>query len=273
MPFASGVFRHEMGLKTLDLSEWIDVDENWQKHTELKTRLLTEQRSKVFQAEASARPASEELKILLHQHLKKYFPQLPLKERPSEHPLVVLSEWVQEDFCLMKTEGDEAKLEAGCVCFPSRWKLIEKVGKNMQGIHKPVPGFNQTLEKASTRFLLNTSEDKPTWRLNWTLHTSDEMFAYPEEKKSDTVSSINLQNLLQQTFLRVERQTLRRLPQSGYVVFTIRTYVESLSKVLKTKEDFRSLFSTLESMPKEIVKYKGMEEFIEPLIQAIKKKC
>lgn len=265
-PYLSKEFKHEIGLKTLELKEWIEVDDHWQEQVELKRNLILNQREKVFQALPSALEASKELKVLLLDHLKQYHPSIPTPETSNEHPMIEMATWVQEDFCLMSSTGSEARLEAGCVCFPSRWKLIEKVGKNMAGIHQPVPGFNQKLEKPSTRFLLNTTADKPTWRLNWSLHASDGMFAYPGEIHEDFDAK---KDVLKQTYLRVERQCLRRLPQSGYIVFSIRTYVESLDLALESEEERKTLASNLKTMSPEVLKYKGLESLLPHLLAAL----
>lgn len=268
-PFSKGIFRHELGLQTLDLSQWLEVDENWQEQTTLKTRLLTEERDKVFQALPGALDASHEVAEMISTHLKQHFPdkfQTFDFSYAEEHPLAAAAQWVQEDLCLMKTGDNEARLEAGCVCFPSRWKLIEKVGKNMVGIHQPVPGFNKNLERPSTRFLLNTQVDRPMWRINWTIHDSDHLFAYgaDEEKKRYTPGTV-----LQNTFFRSERQTLRRLPKTGFVLFTIRTYVTPMTEVAENAEDRKNLLSSLKTMPQEVVAYKGMQNLWSPLVEAL----
>jgi Protein of unknown function (DUF3445) len=57
--------------------------------------------------------------------------------------------------------------------------------------------------------------------------------------------------------LRTERQTLRRLPHSGGVVFTIRTYLTPIVDL--EKEDAGRLGSALRSWPADVGEYKGRE--------------
>lgn len=57
--------------------------------------------------------------------------------------------------------------------------------------------------------------------------------------------------------LRTERQTLRRLPHSGGVVFTIRTYLTPIVDL--EKEEAGRLASALRSWPADVGKYKGRE--------------
>lgn len=57
--------------------------------------------------------------------------------------------------------------------------------------------------------------------------------------------------------LRTERQTLRRLPHSGGVVFTIRTYLTPIVEL--EKEEAGRLGSALRSWPADVGEYKGRE--------------
>ncbi len=59
-------------------------------------------------------------------------------------------------------------------------------------------------------------------------------------------------------YFRVERQTLRQLPQTGAIIFTIRTYVTPALQLSQTRDDFRaSLLLALESAPHDMLVYKG----------------
>ncbi|HXC18879.1 MAG TPA: heme-dependent oxidative N-demethylase subunit alpha family protein, partial [Acidimicrobiales bacterium] len=59
-------------------------------------------------------------------------------------------------------------------------------------------------------------------------------------------------------FFRVERQTLRRLPGSGAVVFTIRNYVASAQELCDTHEEFGpTLLLNLDTAPASVQEYKG----------------
>jgi hypothetical protein len=281
-PFAAGIFKHEMGLKPLAPAEWIEIDDQWDEQRRLKEHLLKTERDKVLQARPSAEAAAHEFIEMLAEHLGRHFPERydfsgkTLQVRAngrkydlaslSDHPLAVVAEWVQEDVCLMKIEDGGARLEAGLLCFPSRWKLIDKMGLDMTGIHRPVPAFNQNLEKPATRFLQHTTPDKPMWRLNWTIHASKELFAYGSDEPQRLAPGAPV---LENLFLRVERQTLRRLPRSAYVVFTIRTYVTPLTEVAREAQDRNALLSCLQSLPKEVAKYRGMGELTAPLIKAL----
>ncbi|TFK56026.1 hypothetical protein OE88DRAFT_694681 [Heliocybe sulcata] len=57
--------------------------------------------------------------------------------------------------------------------------------------------------------------------------------------------------------LRTERQSLRRLPRSGAVVFTIRTYLFGVTDLTKEKGIPGRMASAVRSWPEDVAKYKG----------------
>ena len=176
-----------------------------------------------------------------------------------------LAALLPEDVCLL-SPGDPARLVAGVVCFPSRWNLAEKIGLDAAAIHGPVPGFAATLARPAGNFLARLAPGRAFARLNWTIHDSDTRFApHPVPERRGLTET----DVLTSTFLRVERQTLRRLPASGFVVFTIRTYLDRLDAVAADSGRRERLRRTLASLPGESVAYKGMTAFLEPLLRAL----
>ena len=67
--------------------------------------------------------------------------------------------------------------------------------------------------------------------------------------------------VVDQHHLRSERQTLRRLPISGAIVFTIRTYFEPLKKVAEEPGVPGRLASAIRSWGEDSARYKGREMF------------
>lgn len=69
--------------------------------------------------------------------------------------------------------------------------------------------------------------------------------------------------------LRTERQTLRRLPRSGAVVFTIRTYFTPMVELGRETGVPERLASALRSWPLDVAGYKGKSRggWWEPLLE------
>jgi len=284
-PFTGETSGPAMGLRPLDLAAWIEPDATDAARLMLKAELLREQRALVLGAEPDTLDACRELYALLADHLPRHhpldyhreqgqlrvlatgrtYPNSPPADSDPETLLACISLWIQEDLCLLSPVAP-VRLTAGSVCFPSRWNLPEKLGLDSGAIHQPVPGFKAALAGPTRNFLERITVEKPVWRLNWTIHDSDQLFApHPIPGRQDLTEA----SVLDATFLRVERQTLRRLPATGAVVFTIRTYLHSMKDVAADAMRREVLRQTLRTLPEEVVAYKGMATLIRPLRTAL----
>jgi hypothetical protein len=68
-------------------------------------------------------------------------------------------------------------------------------------------------------------------------------------------------------FLRVERQSLRRLPRSGAVVFGIRTYVYPIGMIASDPAVAARLAAAVRGLPEELANYKSVGVVREPLLE------
>jgi hypothetical protein len=125
------------------------------------------------------------------------------------------------------------------VCFPSRWALTEKMGLAMEAIHAPVPGLNARLAKRIDTLFDRLVPGKLVARMNSDVMDSPELYQPPSfgsdldgaVERGET-PRVTLDNAGERLVLRMERQTLRRLPVSGAVVFTIKTHQMRLRDVV-----------------------------------------
>jgi hypothetical protein len=102
-------------------------------------------------------------------------------------------------------------------------------------------------------------------RWNWSLYGDDTMH-YPHDSPP---SRFGGGATAEHVFLRVERQTLRKLPVSGDIVFTIRIGVDPLA-ALEAASDSASIaaaiISQLQALSPEQLDYKGMTDERDGLI-------
>ncbi|MBX2988267.1 MAG: DUF3445 domain-containing protein [Bdellovibrionaceae bacterium] len=280
-PFTGEPYKPQMGLFPLDLNDWIEVDEHQASRLERKRELLQKERDTVLRILPESHEAVLELRRILRGHLLAVHPDhysesdagFLVKDtgrvfpEPDSAPeaLEQIAQWTQEDWCVLSPRPP-VRLIAGAVCFPSRWSLKDKIGRDSDAIHGPVPKFKESIGRPTAGFLERMSVDKPMWRLNWTIHDSDELFCPgPHPGRTDLTES----NVLEHTFLRMERQTLRRLPGTQAVVFSIRNHVHPLKEVLKDPERRRLLKESLLGLPEETADYKGMRHFFGLLKKAL----
>lgn len=266
-PFDGTKYQPQMGLKPLDLRGWIEVDDQYDAYIDLKKKLFNSERDTVFQILPEAESIAFELFNEVRAHLKKNYSYLrnpDLIPKNGADALIELSKLTQEDWTILSATAP-VKLIAGSVCFPSRWSLKEKMNQQSGFIHAPIPAFN-TIAKPTESFLERITVDRPAWRLNWTIHDSAALFSPPGHTPK---LNITVENSLDSTFLRVERQTLRRLPKTGGLIFSIRTYITRTSEVAKDSQNRKLMLATLETLDEATVKYKGMSAFYNALLTAL----
>jgi hypothetical protein len=84
LPFADGQWHLTMGLKPLQLSDWIEIDEHFAHQLTLKTQLLSQRYSDVFASISGSEEGQQEVLDLLLAHLLQYFPQYYQRQGDSE---------------------------------------------------------------------------------------------------------------------------------------------------------------------------------------------
>ncbi|MDX1542068.1 MAG: DUF3445 domain-containing protein, partial [Geminicoccaceae bacterium] len=172
-------------------------------------------------------------------------------------PLALAGTLVAEDLCLMEATGEVGyRLTAGVLCFPLHWSLAQKLGRPIDLIHEPVPSFEERLATPVDRFFRRLEPARPVWRANWSLVDTTELFLPPAHR--GTASAFDSERPGQTLWLRTERQTLRRLPKTRAILFTIRTRVEPLEDVVAEPGVTAALAARVREMPEPLARYKGI---------------
>ncbi|WP_292253174.1 heme-dependent oxidative N-demethylase subunit alpha family protein, partial [Mesorhizobium sp.] len=153
------------------------------------------------------------------------------------------------------------------LCFPSSWSLREKFGKPLQEIHEPVPGFGPGTRPAE---LINRMFDglqgQAVERFNWSIQADDRLY-HPLsnveriDRATNRPSRFPDGDVNAHAFIRVERQTLRKLPVSRDILFTIRIHLDPL-KLLADHPDRATLAASfaeqLLALDQQQLDYKGL---------------
>jgi hypothetical protein len=145
------------------------------------------------------------------------------------------------------------RLVAASVAFPSGWRLADKLGLPIGAIHDPVPEYAPQIGRAVDRVTAALTAHRGLWRLNGSLFDDAALFrpAYPVRSGPPRVPD--------DVVLRVERQTLRKLPRTGAVVFTIRTFIDPLSAIADDLRARSALAGWLRGLDDEQLRYKRLE--------------
>jgi hypothetical protein len=280
LPFEAGPYRMAMGLVSVPETEWFDIDEHYPVEIAERQRLMTERRAEVLGMQPGSRAASAEMLTMLTEHLTRVHPDwfdcdgtifhnrltgeaLDLTE---DQPLALAGRLVQEDLCLIEASPEGPRLTAAIVCFPSRWRLDEKLGRPLAEVHARVPFYGERLARPVDRFMGHVRASHIAARLNWSVMDDPTLFQPAGKWRSAHDATITDQNAGDRLFLRVERQTLRRLPVSGAVLFGIRVHVYRLEGAVMTPEAAAGLAAAVRALPEETAHYKSLPMFQTALL-------
>ena len=253
----SGVFRWRLGVRPLDSANWIEIDDHYEQEIELKRQIMERNPTTAFCALEEAEPACREIADSLTAHLTSRHPGRfkNLTLDASLHPLDAIARHVQEDLVVMVEHDGQLIFGAGSVCFPNRWDLQSKLGKTMSEVHEPVSLLNEQLESVIDDVLRRLIPERPLWRLGWGVIDTDDLY----QPLDGTAAPRSVDAQPSDYHLRVERETLTRHPNTGAVLFTIRTHQYPLyDLVLADTTSARDLAAAIESMPDPIADYKQL---------------
>jgi len=205
------------GVGPVPIKDWLSRSDTFEAQIAYRRDLMDQSRNAVFQVTPEAEPACRELRDIIcieGNHPKSN----------TDHPLLDAASHIQEDICILQKQEDHHVLTAGVMCFPSSWDLREKIGRSLAGIHRPVPEFSE-VSGIVERMLSVIRVEQPLGRANFLIYTDPEL----HQPRGEGISKPMNPNAPR--YIRVERQTFRRLPKTHAVVFAIHTYIISESQL------------------------------------------
>lgn len=137
---------------------------------------------------------------------------------------------VWEDLCILTQDapGQPYRLTGAAVAFPTDWRLAEKIGKPLAAVHAPIDGYAEQLSGAVDHFMEDLKPGAIFGRTNAFVLASDALRYMPQDDPAARFAHVTAANAGETLFVRCERETLLRLPESGAVVFTIGVYRAAL---------------------------------------------
>ena len=275
-----------IGLRQLEPERWFEPDENLVAQLAEKRLLIARDRQAVYQAQENTRAAQAELLELMLDYLPARYPDLCQRDRDkvsilpadtayrisayADDPLLLCGQLVQDDLALIEVTEEGPVLAAASLCFPSSWRLADKIGRHLDQVHGPVPGYQVDMAGKVNRMIERLPPDRIIWRLNWSLDEGPALHR-PEPHSHDRWLKAG-GDPMDHVFIRVERQTLRRLPETGYILFTIRIYSDALGRLKdhpEAPEMARALRGQLAMMTGPQLAYKGLEEAAPAILAAL----
>ena len=293
-----------MGLRNMHWDEWIELDNHYLRYHADKARRIHERGSKCSYTDPSPRVFDgavellEELASYLPERYPSIFSRTPngidntltnehFDTRPDhltmnstrEDPMQLCARLIQDDLAIMfEKEDGQYYLLAGSILLAGFWRLEDKLGMPLSEIHTSgdVPGYKEKLEKGMMNFFRRVQPEKPVLRNNYFIQVDDNL-AWSHsigDEDSDSVSwsTAEKNKAIEHHYFRSERQSLRRLPRSGGVVFTIRTYFHPITEIAEERGVPGRLASAIRSWGEDVSRYKGRERYGEVLLEDLDRK-
>ena len=285
LPFSPGPFRMAIGLTGAHPDELVEIDAQYPAEMAERRDLINTRHGEVFAATPGSEAARADVLAVLADLLPRRYPDFFARAgvvlhnrltgeawdlaRPTCDPLELAGRLVQEDLCIVDSAGPEPVLSAAILCAPSRWRLNEKIGRPLAAVHGPVPLYAERLSGAVDRFMGALKPGRLAERLNWSLVDDPALFQLGGKHRTERNLAITAENAADRLFLRVERQTLMRLPSSLSVLFAIHVHSYPLTRVLEAPGAAANLAAAVAALPDDFGTYKSFPTFREALLECI----
>lgn len=176
-------------------------------------------------------------------------------------PLEYIGRQVQGDWVVLDQRDNNLFADAAIVTSQADWSLAIDVGMSYQEWHGPVPIANEIgVFDRALKYLLNLQLGSPVRRLNWTMTINPRLDTSPESYPlwGPDRLSVTPENVGDKVHLRVELQTLFRLPRSNGIVFGIRGYLISMNELATNPLWAKRFHRVLKGLHPELAEYKGL---------------
>jgi hypothetical protein len=262
LSFPVGPPHLSMGLRALGDEPWLVADQHRSAELAEKRRLTAERPDEVFAALPGTEAAGAEVLDAVVSWLRANDLDAPGAPGAPDHPLARAGLLVQEDLCLLVERDGGWHFDAASLHFPSHWRLADKLGLPLAGVHGPVAHYGEELSGKVDTVHRRLKPGRPLLRRNWTIHEHDDLFAPVPAGWSDAeVADPHPERWT----LRSERQTLLALPGGG-VLFTIRTQQVPLGVLAGRPDRAADLATCLRSLSADLEDYKGLTPVKAPLL-------
>ncbi|EGW30845.1 uncharacterized protein SPAPADRAFT_62712, partial [Spathaspora passalidarum NRRL Y-27907] len=282
-----------MSIFKLDINHWLDMDKYYIHYIKEKERIYKKFGGDNFASLPEGMDACIELMECVADQMTKRYPllftmlqddetdwtkgkiirneitkeTLDMTKPLKEHPLVYISKLAKEDFYLVKKNPNDGLhyLVAIGVPFPGgSFSVAAKLGKHIDQIHEEVPYYKEKLRASMERWFNRMKPNEPVERASWYITWDDKLrvnnvYQLPQFRPNLEADLKSVEP--KQYHVRVERQTLRRLPKTQAIIFTNHPTFYSIEE-MKDEPMIPSLIKKIiYEAPEAILKYKNFEIF------------
>lgn len=265
-PWRNGKFIITAGLKPLEDRAIFLPEENEEKYLLNKLACRRESLAKHYPMPVDL--TSEEMELtartlrtlITHKRLKR------LTDARDEIDEIISQ--VPEDFAIWKMDGDREWLALIHLSSPNHWDARTKNGKSFFDSHKPIP-YIDMISKAAPKMFEQIQKRGAVERFAWGVATDNRLNHHPEAPPGISLEDWkgrSFDRMNPKLFIRVERQTLFPITEK-LIGFTIKTSFADVSSL--SHDDLLLVSQCIEGMDAEILKYKGLLDDRDPILNWI----
>ncbi|KAF5310027.1 hypothetical protein D9619_010282 [Psilocybe cf. subviscida] len=285
-------YHQTMALMPMDPDYWLELESTYHERIAQRLEIYRKNGKAVVDAMPGSELACQELMEMVIQYLCVRYPnsfsyddvsgtfynrildtETPnVLEKTGVAALETVLENVPEDFpMMMKDEKGVYRLRCGITLSAIGWNMQQKMGKTMPEIHEPVPFYQEKLKSSIERYFSKLTCDKPIQRGSWGieigqplyLQTTDPHWAL-RDKQDPALSVADL-------YLRVDWQTLRRLPHSRAIVFNYKALFTPVTQLRREPYIPRLVATVIKNAASEFLEYKAAFHTEHKLVPALEK--
>ncbi|KAG0681447.1 hypothetical protein C6P40_001154 [Pichia californica] len=298
LPLPYRAFKHTyfftMGIRSMDWTSWIELDNEWEFYHNEKIKRISERGHELIGTQDDVWDAAIEYLMELRAFLPKRYPNLFIetengienlktgeifefhnipKNEFKKDPMEMAALMVQDDLAILKeNENGQYILRGGAIMLAGFWRLRDKLNLPLAAIHTTgeVPKYEEKLQKPMDKFFTRLTVDKPVVRNNYFIQTDDNL-AWSSSIGNEDSQIVGWNTAepatdINKIYYRSERQSVRRLPLTGCIAFTIRTYFLPITKMCQEPHIPKRLLDGILSWDEDVKRYRGFDKFKDVLL-------
>ena len=258
LPFLDGPARVAPQLKPISAEAWLTPDTEAEDWLPCKRALMATRTDEIIYLSASAERDVRPVCKMIVEHLGLAPADRNMSPRSA---FEAVGAEVSDDLCIMVERDGLYHLDGAILCAPTFWTLSEKAGQPLGGLHSPVPGGDPELAGRISRIFSGLQPDHILERFNWTVQLDGERFTPDSTPMKAALAGLAVEAAAERLFFRVERQTIRKIPGSSSVLFTIRVTMDPLTPILADPETRQIFHESWSGTAADLAEYKGWPHY------------
>lgn len=254
--------RFDVGLRPIGIEQWLQPDDQSHWLTG-KNDLIDTRPHDVFAMQARSLPAQTEI-------AQRVAMQARQKLNSNEPPLLAASRLVSDDLVVMEQTQSAWVATACCLCSPTFFSAEHALGKSLAALHAPIPDDRFGLAARIDRVFTNSQPNAVLERHNWTVQWSDARYTPDGAPLRAAAQIASTDEAAENLFLRVERQTIIKFPDTQAILFTIRIRLSRLGELLTEADHAKAFAKAWADAPTGVRVYKKwavLDRHVEALLR------